>query len=147
MLISPECIGHYVICIVWFRIGVYLELGIWVLEFVSSMASATSSEMSFTTIRSARPEILTASSRVRRQKGQAVEMTLAPKLRASLIRISPFRVPVVPPSAHILPPPPSQQRLLSLDLSISTKSNPGMNERILLGSSKILFCLPRKHGS
>src|SRR4030042_1865147 len=102
---------------------------------------------SFDTNWSVRPEILTASSKVRRQKGQEMAMTLAPKETASLMRISPFLIPSVPPSAHILPPPPSQQRLLCFDLSISAKSNPGMEVRIFLGSSKTRFCFPRKHGS
>src|SRR4030067_1556550 len=103
--------------------------------------------MSFTTIWSDRPEILTASSKVKRQKGQEVAMILAPKETASLMRISPFLVPSVPPSAHILPPPPSQQRLLCFDLSISAKSNPGMEGKILLRSQNILFFFPRKRGA
>ena len=51
------------------------------------------------------------------------------------------------PSAHMRPPPPSQQTLRSFSRSYSRSSTPGMLEISFRGSSKILFCLPRKHGS
>ena len=91
------------------------------------------------------PVILTASSKVSRQYGHATARMSAPASAASLTRVSARRSPGM--STHILPPPPSQHTLLALLRSNSRSLTPGTFSMIFLGSSYMLFCLPKKHGS